>query len=335
MNPIRLLCLACLRLTLRGFAFASICFGLSAAEAQPCSSYITNFSPSVTRVIGTVAAGTVWTGSIVVVASGCAANVKNTNITGAFGTTPRQTSIAGVYIASNGTPTGSYGSGCSGVQGVSTSSSVVALNAHAGTCSFTATFPIIITKTAGTYSGTLGPNSLYTSSYVYFGTYTLGPGWLSTTVSGSPSVPLTNTLSLSVETVTCTVSTSSVTFSLPTVSTSALASAGSVAGSTPFTLTLTGCGAMASAYVATANWAFTPGPASNLISNTAASPAANVYVQILDSSMTPVINGGTSTIASVSASGSYSATHYARYYSTGAAGSGGVKGMATFTMTYN
>lgn len=44
--------------------------------------------------------------------------------------------------------------------------------------------------------------------------------------------------------------------------------------------------------------------------------------------------GSTTTLASVSAAGSYSTSFFAQYYATGTAGAGNVAGQATFTLTY-
>jgi major type 1 subunit fimbrin (pilin) len=132
----------------------------------------------------------------------------------------------------------------------------------------------------------------------------------------------------------CTVAPNVIPVFLPTVSKTALNAAGATAGLTAFTLALSGCPNGSNAYAVQATWSFNPGPSSSVVANSAASPANNVYVQLLDSTLSPITNGASTTLANVTAGGSFSATYYARYYATAAAGSGAVKGTATFTLTY-
>jgi major type 1 subunit fimbrin (pilin) len=139
---------------------------------------------------------------------------------------------------------------------------------------------------------------------------------------------------ISVTNIGCTLSTTEVTVALPTVLDSSLHSAGATAGTTPFQLTLTGCGAGTTSYSVDAQWSFTQsGTSSNVIDT----GVKNVGVQILDENQTPVSNGGTSLIAKVTQPGtSYNATYYARYIAVnGAASTGAFSAKATFTLTYD
>jgi major type 1 subunit fimbrin (pilin) len=128
-------------------------------------------------------------------------------------------------------------------------------------------------------------------------------------------------------------STSTVT--LPTVSQQQLKNPGDTAGVQPFSITLTGCSALATgAYLAKATWSFTQGAIATTMANTAASPAANVEIQIRDASNNPIANNAVTTIASGITGGTYSAQYSARYYATGQATAGNVRGVATFNLSY-
>lgn len=137
----------------------------------------------------------------------------------------------------------------------------------------------------------------------------------------------------------CTVAPIALTVSLPTVSASALASPGSSAGATAFSFPLQSCqGIAATPYAVYASWSFTSVPGyPSVIANSASAGAAQVGVQILDASGTPV--AGTPSSASlagtVAASGGVaSATYVARYFATGAVTPGAVTAVATYTLTY-
>jgi major type 1 subunit fimbrin (pilin) len=134
----------------------------------------------------------------------------------------------------------------------------------------------------------------------------------------------------------CTLSTNNVTVALPNIGTSALSGgAGKTAGRTPFTLALSGCSNAGAIYSAKASWTFVEGAAgAKTIANSAVGPASNVYVQLLDSVMAPIRNGGSSFLASVSSIDHYQIQHYAQYYAGGVVGSGLVKGVATLSLFY-
>ena len=255
---------------------------------------------------------------------------------------PIQTPVTGLFIMSDGAaPTGQVTQDTAGTctlkfqstSGVPLQNVILNNNSSTAkpTCRAVAKFTFVLTKSAGAVNGQLPLNQVRTTSTPIYG-FT---NWGTVRTTGAIYVG-TSGWSPTITTVACTVSTPNVTVILPTVAKTALASAGATAGLKPFTLSLTGCsGAGSVSYAATATWSFTPGPSSTVVANSAAAPAAsNVYVQLLDSNLSPIANGTTTTLANIGAGSSYSTTFYARYYASGAAGAGGVAGVATFTMTY-
>jgi major type 1 subunit fimbrin (pilin) len=136
---------------------------------------------------------------------------------------------------------------------------------------------------------------------------------------------------------TCNVTNSSVAVNLPPVFRSDLPAAGSTAGLTPFQINLDGCTFPASPgvpYNTFAFFSFTPGANASHIANTATSPAANVTAQILNgNTMVPIQNAQSMSITIPSA-GSHAIPLYARYLSTGAAGSGQYRGQVAFELAY-
>ena len=334
-----------------------LCFLALVAASLACGSARAQFastpscpSPSWSITSGTpatistpTAAGTVHSGVLQFDSGNCSVPgplpVGNyINVYSSFTTTSAATAVSGISVVATGAPTGSLlvGSGTCTLSVNATLNQVTLVNNVTpwfgfATCRFTASFPFAFTKAAGAVSGTLpattllaanGPNSGTTawgSWNVYLvGSTTGNPGW-------SPAFVVSAN--------TCTVSTPSVAVSLPNVSRTSLASAGATAGIAPFTLSFSGCSTSASGFTGTQTWAFTPGPASNVISNTGT--ATNVYAQILDSSMAPITNGGTTSFSVPAAGGAVSQQFYARYYSSGTAGAGTLNSTATFTMTYN
>lgn len=172
-------------------------------------------------------------------------------------------------------------------------------------------------------------------------------GMGSSVVAGSPFVIHFNgsswdlgfiagdTVSISGSPINCAVSTSASTLTLPTVSQQLLKNAGDTAGVQPFSVTLTGCTALAAgSYLANATWSFTQGVNATTIANSATSPASDVEIQIRDANNTPVANNAVSTIASGITGGTHVAHFSARYYATGQATAGNVRGVVAFNMTY-
>jgi len=118
---------------------------------------------------------------------------------------------------------------------------------------------------------------------------------------------------------------------LPTVSTTSLNAAGAVAGRTPFSLALSGCGALTSAKTF-----FEPGPtilADGNLKN--GGGATGVEVQLLDNSFNAInlTNGGPQTATALT-SGAATINYYAQYYANAAAGAGSVSTSVQFTMLY-
>jgi major type 1 subunit fimbrin (pilin) len=132
----------------------------------------------------------------------------------------------------------------------------------------------------------------------------------------------------------CTLAVTNTSVTLPPVVRSQLDSAGSTAGDTPFSLSLSGCTYPSFSYNVLATWAFTPGTASNVIRNSASS-ASNVQVQLLDSSGKAISNGQTVPFATILAPGNASANFTARYFAPSAATAGKVTGIATVTLNYS
>ncbi|WP_199099307.1 fimbrial protein [Dyella sp. ASV21] len=122
---------------------------------------------------------------------------------------------------------------------------------------------------------------------------------------------------------------------LPTVSTTSLNAANAVAGRTPFTLALSGCGALTKATTF-----FEPGPTvmadGNLKNNTGT--ATNVEVQLLNSNFSTIAlnaaSGSQNVTQATLASGAGNITYYAQYFATAAAGAGTVNTSVQFTMLY-
>ncbi len=122
---------------------------------------------------------------------------------------------------------------------------------------------------------------------------------------------------------------------LPTVSTTSLNATGAVAGRTPFSIALSGCGTLTSATTF-----FEPGPtvASDGRLTNASGSAANVEVELLNSDLSTInlagAAGAQSSQQTTLTSGAGTLNYYAQYYATGAAGPGDVSTSVQFTMQY-
>jgi len=144
---------------------------------------------------------------------------------------------------------------------------------------------------------------------------------------------------------TCTVSTpagKNFTVTLPTVSTTSLAAAGAVAGSTPFSISLTGCAAgnVAAYFEPGATVDFNSG---RLLNQAQSNAAGNVQIQLLGSNngFLPVLAAGSnqtqtnSQSVKVASDGSANLNYYAEYYATAAATAGDVTTSVQYTLIYN
>ncbi|HEV6965650.1 fimbrial protein [Roseateles sp.] len=123
------------------------------------------------------------------------------------------------------------------------------------------------------------------------------------------------------------------TVTLPTLSTSTLASAGATAGDTLFTIALTGCtGTQATTF-------FEAGANTDATTGRLKTNATNVQIQLLtDAAVVVNLAGaaGSQNIGTVDTStGSGSQSFIARYYATGATSAGAVSSSVTYSMIYN
>jgi major type 1 subunit fimbrin (pilin) len=132
------------------------------------------------------------------------------------------------------------------------------------------------------------------------------------------------------------------TVTLPTVAKSSLPAAGSTAGRTPFTISLSQCSAgdVATYFEPGASVDFGSG---RLLNQAAANAAGNVQIQLLGSNnqFLPVLAAGSGSAqansqwVTVAADGSANLNYYAEYYATAAASAGEVTGNVKYTIIYN
>ncbi|RZT41255.1 fimbrial protein [Cupriavidus agavae] len=132
---------------------------------------------------------------------------------------------------------------------------------------------------------------------------------------------------------------STFTVTLPSVSTSALATAGTTAGRTPFSIRLTGCttdSGNAAVY-------FEPGATidaatGRLINVATASPASNVQVGILNADMSPIMLGAgfdsQNSQQVALAAGAATLNYNAEYVATGTPASGNVSTSVVYSIVY-
>lgn len=131
---------------------------------------------------------------------------------------------------------------------------------------------------------------------------------------------------------------SSNTVVLPVVFTSALTTAGNVAGNTAFTISATNCDPLLTSVQAYFNGPHVDGTTGNLINT---GTAANVQVQLLNGTTSTVmpLNGTTATtqnspVGTVSSTGAATMNYSAQYYATGAATAGLVNTSVDYTINY-
>ncbi|SOE98161.1 Pilin (type 1 fimbria component protein) [Burkholderia sp. OK233] len=155
----------------------------------------------------------------------------------------------------------------------------------------------------------------------------------------SPALVTISVNNTSIVATTCTVTTPSVSVTLPTVNASALSPVGTTVGNTNISIGLS-CQAGANVYV-TLTDATTPGNTTSNLTLASGSTAKGVALRVLNSGGTAVSYGPDSAVAGnpnqwlVGASSSTTRIPLtAQYISTGTVGPGTVKGLATFTMSY-
>lgn len=331
---------------------AALSLPLSAHAQGSCSSLTTTTSPalpasfSMSQPVGTV----VWSGNFIITGVGCTSSYNGNNwFAVPFTTTgnPISTSTStnsGLTINVAGTASVALSTGNSCAGGNSNFGGVMYYISCLGTfsnASFTATFPATIKIGTTSGSSVMSGTRLTTSTtFAWWG----GVVWQAADAEpgsggvGALVAPYTGTIPAIIQS-TCTLVTSNVAVTLPTVGLGSLSSPGATSGLTPFTLSWSGCtangGASGTGFTATQTWSFSTGPVNTYVANSASTPAANVYVQILDANMTAIANGAQRNFTIPQAGGSISQTFYARYISSGVAGAGGVRGVLTFDVTYN
>jgi type 1 fimbria pilin len=127
----------------------------------------------------------------------------------------------------------------------------------------------------------------------------------------------------------CSVTTTPINVTLPTIASSSLNVVGATAGSTAFAIGLA-CSSGATLDIQL-NFAGTASGIAGVLTKTSGS-SAGVGVQLLDKSFNPVAFGATTVVGSTS--GLTSIPLYARYYRTGAITVGSLAASATFTLSY-
>lgn len=159
---------------------------------------------------------------------------------------------------------------------------------------------------------------------------------LNVTSAALVTISVNNT---SIVATTCTVTTPSVSVTLPTVNASAFTSTGTTVGNTALSIGLS-CQAGANVYV-TLTDATNPGNTSSNLTLASGSTATGVNLRVLNSGGAAISYGPDSAVAGnpnqwlVGASASTTRIPLtAQYISTGTVGPGTVKGLATFTMSY-
>jgi type 1 fimbria pilin len=128
----------------------------------------------------------------------------------------------------------------------------------------------------------------------------------------------------------CSVNTTPINVTLPTVSTGALASVGATAGTTPFAIALT-CSSGATLDIEL-DYAGTASNITGVLTKTSGT-SAGVGLRLLDQNYNPVVFGATTVVGSTP-TGALSIPYYAQYYRTAAVTVGSINASATFTLSY-
>ena len=298
-------------------------FSALSPEAKAANSCViqgtTSTSPTLQRISSVGNGNTIWTGNFVTTFN-CSMDGSSTfswNLNCITGGIDIGMSGVACYALGNGTFTSLSHTAASACTAVTLSDGtyygLTVSSSTAQTCVFSMSFPSKLVQTSTSISG----NS---QSWAFGNIWGGGPPY------GVYPVITANTA-------TCTLNSSAIVVQLPKVSAKALNAAGTTAGKSPFAINISGCAS--GTYAALIWFGYTPGIGTNSIQNSNASPASNVEVQLLNSSGASIANQQLITIApSVTTGASYTGQFYAQYYATGAAGAGGVTGIATFTMSY-
>jgi type 1 fimbria pilin len=128
----------------------------------------------------------------------------------------------------------------------------------------------------------------------------------------------------------CSVNTTPINVTLPTVSVGAMASVGATAGTTPFAIALT-CSSGATLDIEL-DYAGTASNITGVLTKTSGS-SAGVGLRLLDQNYNPVVFGATTVVGSTP-TGALSIPYYAQYYRTGTVTAGSINASATFTLSY-
>jgi type 1 fimbria pilin len=135
---------------------------------------------------------------------------------------------------------------------------------------------------------------------------------------------------------TCTVTTTNIAVTLPSVRNTSLSSVGAVSGATAFTISMTCPSGAAGRNLAMQFDTGRPqaGTTGVIAPSTASGSAQNVGVQLVNQSFTPV-TFATPALVGTTPNGVYNLTYYARYYVTATpVVAGNVSATATFTVSY-
>lgn len=308
-------------------------------NAQTCTSITPTLSPAPASVYTVAASPTiVWSGTLTIVYTNCVrfSGVGLTEIS-AFG--PAFTSLGGLSSASIRATSFTVvkTSTCTGwsVPSVFIDTGRYRANIFHGSpntnpCSYTVTVGLEIQTTdiggGGVYASTSSPVT------------PLGGWHQSSSRTGGVQFSYQPNLQIDFRNLTCTLTVSNMTVALdPIQNTALIAQPNGPLKS--FNIALGNCRYQSSPYALALTFAFTAGPQANLIANTAPSgAAANVYVQLLDTTQTPIANNTTVSYGTLPANWNpatpLNATFYARYATTGNPGAGQVRGIAQLTITY-
>lgn len=302
-------------------------------------------SPMPARIVvpASIAAGSALWGGTLSLSFSCTATGRGARLGGGLvvGGTNQKPMVStsgstdGVSIVSSGTPTlnlSAPGCALTNLTERVRAWTFVVTSTAAGTCSGSLVAPIEFVR------GTSALGTDIAATHPFGGT---GPDWVTFPVAAGGS-KVSRGLPAGAPLIAgggCTVAPLALTVTLPRVSAAALAAPGQSAGATGFRFPLQSCQAVASTpYAVYASWTFNPVPGyPSVIANSAAAPAGNVGVQILDANGTPVSSGASagSEAGTVDAAGAVSAqTYIARYFATGAVTPGAVTAVATYTLTY-